>query len=82
MGWSLIAAVVIVWDLIACLTDGETLSGAYADAIAHPQRRPRVLTATGLILAHLLGPASLGRFDPLTLIASYLRKRDHVRHRS
>lgn len=75
IGWLLVAVVVLGWDTYACVTGGETLSSAYADAFRCPRRRRKTRTTTFVIIFHLIGPRGLGRFDPLHRLADVVRHR-------
>lgn len=68
-GWLAVALLVVGWDLTACLTGGQTLSGCYANS----RHRRVVLAGTVLIVAHLAGPGRWCRYDPLQILAGRLR---------
>jgi hypothetical protein len=71
-GWIAVGAVVTVWDAVAVLQRGETMSSAFRRAVAHPRRRWPTFAAVAYLLAHLLMPPRLHRYDPLGRLADLL----------
>ena len=67
-GWALVIAVIviiIVWDVVAAITEGETVTGTFRCSVAQTNWRWPVLALTILLLVHLFLPARLWRYDPL-----------------
>lgn len=65
-GWVAVAAVVIAAELL----DEKTMSDAFRTAARHPVYGPIILTAWGILTAHLVGviPA---KYDPITIFWAY-----------
>lgn len=67
-GWLLIItvlAIIVVWDIVAAITGGETVSGTFRCSVAQTNWRWLALTLAAVLLVHLFLPARLWRYDPL-----------------
>ena len=67
-GWTLVIAVIViivVWDVVAAITEGETVTGTFRCSVAQTNWRWPVLGLAVLLLVHLFLPARLWRYDPL-----------------
>jgi hypothetical protein len=67
-GWALVIAVIaviVVWDVVAAITEGETVTGTFRCSVAQTNWRWPVLVLAVLVLVHLFLPARLWRYDPL-----------------
>jgi hypothetical protein len=64
-GWMLVLVVVVSWDLVAAMTNGETLTWTFRRAVAHTAWRWPILAVVLLLLVHLFLPQQLTKYDPL-----------------
>jgi hypothetical protein len=67
-GWTLVVAVIVVivvWDVAAAITQGETVTGSFRCSVARTHWRWPALALTLLIAVHLFLPPRLWRYDPL-----------------
>lgn|GEM_PF-2433326 len=61
VGWAMIAAVVLGWDMWAWWSHQQTLSAWFLGQVRRPRRRWLLASGWGLLTWHLFG----GRPDPL-----------------
>ncbi len=65
-GWLLLLVVIVSWDLVAALTNGETLTWTFRRAVAQTWWRWPVLIVIALVVVHLFLPEHIAeRYDPL-----------------
>ena len=64
-GWLLLLLVVVVWDVLAALTNGESLTYVFRRGVAETGWRWPVLIVIILVTIHLFLPPSLRKHDPI-----------------
>jgi hypothetical protein len=65
-GWILVLLVVGSWDLVAALTNGETLTWTFRRAVSQTAWRWPVMVVVLLIVVHLFLPDDFAaKYDPL-----------------
>jgi hypothetical protein len=64
-GWILVLLVIASWDLVAALTNGETLTYTFRRAVTQTAWRWPILVLITLIVVHLFLPEHLTKYDPL-----------------
>ncbi|TML87454.1 MAG: hypothetical protein E6G06_18070 [Actinobacteria bacterium] len=82
-GWILVIAVVVGWDVVAVLTDGQSLTSAFRHfAHAHPALRWLLMSVALFLVVHLFEPVSWQRYDPVDRLYLRLYKLQHPASRS
>ena len=82
-GWILVIAVVVGWDVVAVLTDGQSLTSAFRYFTdAHPALRWLLMSVALLLVVHLFEPVSWQRHDPVDRLYLKLYKLQHSESRS
>lgn len=64
-GWLIVGGVVIAWELLANLTDGDSLTFSFRRAITDTAWRWPVLVLTLWLVAHLFMPTQWRQHDPI-----------------
>jgi hypothetical protein len=64
-GWVLLVLFVIGWDLVAAITNGESLTYVFRRGVAESAWRWPVLVVIALLVVHLYLPPKYQRYDPL-----------------
>jgi hypothetical protein len=64
-GWALVLLLVVSWDLVAALTNGESLTWTFRRAVAQTAWRWPMLVLVILLVIHLFLPEHLTKYDPL-----------------
>jgi hypothetical protein len=65
IGWFLLLAVVVGTDVVAAMTNKDSLTSTFRRSVAETWWRWPVLLLIVLLVAHLYMPPSLRRYDPL-----------------
>jgi hypothetical protein len=65
VGWLLLGAFVVGWDLVAAVTNNESLTIAFRHGVAQTAWKWPVLVIAVLLLVHLFLPPRLWKYDPL-----------------
>lgn len=82
-GWILVIAVVVGWDVVAVLTDGQNLTSAFRHFTdAHPALRWLLMSVALFLIVHLFEPVSWRRHDPIDRLYLQLYKLQHPEYRS
>ena len=70
-GWAVVLLVIVSWDLVAALTNGETLTWTFRRAISQTAWRWPVMVLVLLIVVHLFLPDDFAaKYDPLDRLYS------------
>jgi hypothetical protein len=65
-GWALVLVVIVSWDLVAALTNSETLTWTFRRAVSQTAWRWPVMVLVLLIVVHLFLPDDFAaKYDPL-----------------
>jgi hypothetical protein len=64
-GWLLLVLFVAGWDLVAAMTNGESLTFTFRRSVADTAWKWPVLVVVVLVTVHLFLPARLRQHDPL-----------------
>ena len=82
-GWILLIAVVVGWEVLAVVTDGQSLTSAFRHfTYDHPALRWLLLAMALFLVVHLFEPASWQRYDPIDRLYLELYKLHHPEYRS
>ena len=65
LGWWLLLGVVVGTDVVAAMTNKDSLTSTFRRSVAETGWRWPVLVIIVLLVAHLYMPPSLRRYDPL-----------------
>jgi hypothetical protein len=77
-GWILVIAVVVGWEVVAVVTDGQSLTSAFRHfTYEHPALRWLLLAVAIFLVVHLFEPASWQRYDPVDRLYLKLYKLQH-----
>jgi hypothetical protein len=63
--WLILLAFVIVWDVVAAMTNGQTLTYAFRRGVTDSVWRWPALVVIALLVVHLFLPTRLREHDPL-----------------
>jgi hypothetical protein len=64
-GWLLVIGVVVVWDVVAVASNGQSLTGTFRRSVAETAWRWPALIVIVALVAHLYMPVRLRKYDPL-----------------
>jgi hypothetical protein len=64
-GWLILLSFVVVWDVVAAMTNGESLTYTFRRAVTDSVWRWPVLVVVVLLSVHLFLPVRLRQHDPL-----------------
>jgi hypothetical protein len=74
VGWAVVGATVLAWDVMA----PETLSAAFGRGLDNPRTRPLVIGGLAITGAHLMR-AIPERYDPFHYVTHFLSDKLHAR---
>ncbi len=81
-GWLLVIAVIVGWDVLAVVTDGQNLTSAFRHfTYDHPALRWLLLALAVLLVVHLFEPVSWQRYNPIDRLYLELYKLQHPEYR-
>jgi hypothetical protein len=82
-GWMLLIAMVVGWEVLAVVTDGQSLTSAFRHfTYQHPALRWLLLAVAVFLVVHLFEPASWRRYDPIDRLYLELYNLRHPEYRS
>ena len=82
-GWILLIAVVVGWEVLAVVTDGQSLTSAFRHfTYDHPALRWLLMSVALFLVVHLFEPVSWQRYDPVDRLYLRLYKLQHPASRS
>jgi uncharacterized membrane protein YhdT len=64
-GWALLLTFIVVWDVAAAMTNGESLTFGFRRAVTDSALRWPLLVVVVLLVVHLFLPPKLRSHDPL-----------------